>query len=258
MYYDRSLAIDPNFLKALINNGLTHKKLGLYEEAIMYYNRALAIDPNNKDVLQNKANALTAAGRYPEAIQRYNNALDINPNDLDTLNNIGAAFAESGRYEEAIKYYDRSLAIDPDNTIALINKAAALIELKRFEEAEVYNKFLTTKEILDISLHYQSLKNHPEALYDQNQANVYLVQYAENREYSFTDLGMKLNKIFLEQALFINNLNRLGESHNLHDIAIVAIWKKGGLGSIDINIAQKAKQVNEAIVSIIQEKILKE
>ena len=247
MYYNRALAIDPYFFKALVNNGLSHKKLGLYEEAIMYYNRALAIDPNNNDVLQNKANALTAAGRYSEAIQRYNQALDINPNDVDTLNNIGAAFAESGRYETAIEYYDRSLTIDPDNTIALINKAAALIELGRYEEAEKYSKFLASKERLDISFHYQPLKNDHEALYDQNQANVYLVKYGENREYFNTDLGMKLNKIFLEQALFLNNLDRLGESNNLHYIVIEPIISgKGPSGIVDI-IVDKVKTVNEGI-----------
>jgi tetratricopeptide (TPR) repeat protein len=248
-YYDRALAIDPNFLKALINKGLSLKKLGIYEEAIKYYDRALAIDPNNKFALQNRANALTASGKYQEAIQRYGEALAINPNDIDTLNNIGAAFAESGGYLEAIKYYDRALAIDPNNSIALNNKAAALIELGMYEEAkEFYNKILPSKEVLDISPHYHSLKNDPEALYDQNQANVYLVENGENRGYSNTDLGMKINKIFLEQALLLTNLDRLGESNSLHYIAVSAISRSGDPGSIDI-VANEIRIVNQAILT---------
>jgi tetratricopeptide (TPR) repeat protein len=46
-YYDRVLAIDPNYVDALNN-----------KEAIEYYNRVLAMEPDNVNALYNKGNTL--------------------------------------------------------------------------------------------------------------------------------------------------------------------------------------------------------
>jgi len=48
-YYDKALAIDPNYKEALNNKGNALAKQGNYDQAITYYDKALAIDPNNKN-----------------------------------------------------------------------------------------------------------------------------------------------------------------------------------------------------------------
>jgi tetratricopeptide (TPR) repeat protein len=240
--------------------------LGMYEEA----NEVLDVILRNEDApsfvrywttLNNKGFVLSHLGRYEEAIEYYERALatlsKYRPNDPLILNNIGAALADSGRYEEAIEYYDKVLTIDPNDSVALNNKGAALTELGMYEEAgKYYDKLLSSKEVLlDIFLYEQSLKNNYEPLYDQNKASVYFVEYGKNREYSNTDLGMKPNKIILEHAAFMNNLGRLGESNNLHYIALGAISRTGGSGSVDINIVMKVAKVNEGIRLFQSEKI---
>lgn len=50
-------------LNTLFNKDLALSHLGRYEEAITYYDKALAIDPNYVDVLNNKGVSLDKLGR---------------------------------------------------------------------------------------------------------------------------------------------------------------------------------------------------
>jgi large repetitive protein len=100
-----------------------------YEEAITYYDKALAIDPNYVYALNGKGNAIAVLGKYEEAITYYDKALAIDPNYSDALNNKGITLADLGKYEEAITYYDKALAIDPNHDLARENKALALEKL---------------------------------------------------------------------------------------------------------------------------------
>lgn len=60
-YYDKVLAIDPNYVLALVNIGIA-LNLGQYEEAIRYFDKVLAIDPNNVFALDNKRLAIDNLG----------------------------------------------------------------------------------------------------------------------------------------------------------------------------------------------------
>src|SRR5918999_167464 len=128
-YFDRVLAIDPNFLEALHYKGSALNSLQRHQEAIEYYDRALAIDPNYVNVLISKGNVLVGLQRYEEAIEHYDRALAIAPNSVVALNNKGATLHDLGRYQEAIEYFDRVLAIDPNDSDALTNRALALDSL---------------------------------------------------------------------------------------------------------------------------------
>ena len=53
-YYDKALAIDPDYVNALANKGLALYNLERHLEAIEYYDKALAIDPDYVNALANK------------------------------------------------------------------------------------------------------------------------------------------------------------------------------------------------------------
>src|SRR5262249_35337186 len=53
-YFDKALAIDPNYVSALNDKGLALGYLGNYTGAIMYFDKALAIDPNYVPALNGK------------------------------------------------------------------------------------------------------------------------------------------------------------------------------------------------------------
>jgi tetratricopeptide (TPR) repeat protein len=57
-YFDKALAIDPNFAAALVNKGFALSLFKKYQEAIIYFDKALQIDPNNAIALQAKRQLL--------------------------------------------------------------------------------------------------------------------------------------------------------------------------------------------------------
>jgi tetratricopeptide (TPR) repeat protein len=128
-YFDKALAINPNYKNALLSKGWSLSNLGRYDEAIEYYDRAIEIDPNYILALNNKGLALNGLGRYDEAITYFDKALAINPNYEWALNNKGNALNDLGRYDEAITYYDKALAINPNDEVLLNNKNNALKKL---------------------------------------------------------------------------------------------------------------------------------
>jgi tetratricopeptide (TPR) repeat protein len=54
------------------NKGVNLYNIGKYQEYIEYYDKALALDPNFVSALYNKGNALNDLERYQEAIEYYN------------------------------------------------------------------------------------------------------------------------------------------------------------------------------------------
>jgi tetratricopeptide (TPR) repeat protein len=63
VFFDKALAINPNFTDALTNKGVSLANLGKYNEAISVYDKALAINPNDTEVLKQKQAALEALSR---------------------------------------------------------------------------------------------------------------------------------------------------------------------------------------------------
>jgi tetratricopeptide (TPR) repeat protein len=64
LYFDKALAIDPNYVSALNGKGVALNNLGNYTGAILYFDKALAIDPKNTYALDNKAAILDRLGSY--------------------------------------------------------------------------------------------------------------------------------------------------------------------------------------------------
>jgi tetratricopeptide (TPR) repeat protein len=115
--------------------GLNQYGSGNYTEAIKYYDKALAIKPNYVAALNNKGLALSGLGNYTGAIKYYDKALAKNPDYVEGLNNKGLALYALGNYTGAIKYYDKALAKNPNYVNSLNNKGNALIKLGRNKEA---------------------------------------------------------------------------------------------------------------------------
>jgi tetratricopeptide (TPR) repeat protein len=136
-YYDKVLAIEPEYVDATYNKGLALYNLGRYEEAIASYDRVLTIEPNNVEALNNKAAVLYSLGSYEEAMQYIDKVLQIESTNLYALTNKGFLLSQFGRHQEAMQYFDRALSIDANYTLALLNRGAALGELGRYEEAIV-------------------------------------------------------------------------------------------------------------------------
>ncbi len=81
--------IDPNFIFAILGNGIVLFELENFEEAVVYFKRAIDLNSNLKEAYYWKAKALYRLERYNEALDSHNRALEIDPNDKETWFNKG-------------------------------------------------------------------------------------------------------------------------------------------------------------------------
>ena len=133
--YDKALAVNSQHLDALGNRGKALAELKRFDEALAYYDKSLAIKPDSVAILYNRGMALRKLKRLDEALASYDKALAINPGYVDALNNRGIALQELKRIDEALASYEKALSIKPDYVDALTNRGVALHELRRLDEA---------------------------------------------------------------------------------------------------------------------------
>jgi tetratricopeptide (TPR) repeat protein len=105
-----------------------------YDEALATVDRSLALRPDNIDALINRGYYLLSLSRYQEALATLDRALVLAPDDATALLNRGLVLEYLGRYDDALATYERSLALHPDNLKLLHFKARTLGGLKRFSD----------------------------------------------------------------------------------------------------------------------------
>ncbi len=103
-------------------------------EAIPYFDKALAINPNYALALNNKGAALYGLGKYNESIAYFDKALSVNPYYMTALYNKGAALSKLGIYNESIAIFDKVLDIQPTNALALAGKK---LDLAAFSKTNI-------------------------------------------------------------------------------------------------------------------------
>ncbi|MBV5289644.1 MAG: tetratricopeptide repeat protein [Pelodictyon phaeoclathratiforme] len=114
LYYDRALALEPDYVAAYFNRGLALKKLKRYDEAVLSYDKAIALEPDYAEAHSNRGNALTELKRYHDAVLSYDRALALKPDYAKAHANRGVALQELKQYDEAVLSYGRALACKPD------------------------------------------------------------------------------------------------------------------------------------------------
>jgi tetratricopeptide (TPR) repeat protein len=134
-YFDRALALKPDYADALHNKGLVLAEQGKPDEAISYYDRALELKPDRAYIVCfHKCLALQKQGKPGDAVNCYDEMLDLKPDDnyaSNAWNNKGKVAADAGALEQALFCYDRALSFKRDNPEAFHNKCVALRLLGR-------------------------------------------------------------------------------------------------------------------------------
>jgi tetratricopeptide (TPR) repeat protein len=100
--------------RELFINGLTQStQYARYNDSLVYFDRALAIDPNFTEAWYAKGVALHNLKRYSEAVQSYDRALLLEPENAAVWSLKGRTFTDMGRNDEAADCYRKATEIDP-------------------------------------------------------------------------------------------------------------------------------------------------
>jgi tetratricopeptide (TPR) repeat protein len=81
--------------------------------AMDYCRKAIDLDPGFIDAYQQLGVSALRAGEPLEAIRALERAATLSPSDKEVFNRLGVAYAQSGRAEEAGNAWRRALEIDP-------------------------------------------------------------------------------------------------------------------------------------------------
>ena len=121
--YNEILKIEPNFIEAHNNLGVSFKALGEDQKAISCYEKAIQIDPNLLQAQFNLGNIFKTLGEDQKAISCYEKAIQIDPNCINAYNNLGSIFKALGEDQKAISCYEKAIQINPNYTEAHNNLA---------------------------------------------------------------------------------------------------------------------------------------
>jgi tetratricopeptide (TPR) repeat protein len=89
-YFQKAIALNPNFSGAYFSQGVSYGQMGRYQEAINQIDRALKLDPQNGMYYYGRGRVYLLAGDEKKAMEDFNKAADLGDEDaLDYLKYIG-------------------------------------------------------------------------------------------------------------------------------------------------------------------------
>ncbi len=196
--FNKAIEINPIYLDALINRGITHVQMGNFEEALDDFNKGLEVTPDSFEALNNRGNVFKELYRYTEALADYDRAIAIQPDYIDALNNRGVVYQELRQFEKALESFNKVLVLKPSDHEALNNRGVIYKELNLYEKAlEDYGAAIAIKP--DYAEAYNNrgialkdLGQFEKAIEDYNKAIFLKPHYAEpyfNKSLQFLLLG---------------------------------------------------------------------
>ena len=145
-YFEKALAIKPDYTEVNYNLGLTHLELGQLDAAVESYKKALAVNPNYAEAHNNLGVTLKELGQLDSAVECYEKAITTQPEYAEAHNNLGLAFYELDQVDAAVESYKKALAIKPDYAEVNYNLGNALNDLGQLDDAvKSYEKALAIK-----------------------------------------------------------------------------------------------------------------
>jgi tetratricopeptide (TPR) repeat protein len=167
-FYDRALALKPDYAEAIEARARLMQRAGRLEEAVTAYGALYAYKPAAS--LSAKAEILLDLGRTGEAFEAYRALAAIEPRDATAWYNCGAIQAARGDQNAAYQFFLKALEREPGYGKALYGAATALQKLGRPQAAlDACDRFLAVAPsdfdgwFLRGNLLY-SLSHAPEAL----------------------------------------------------------------------------------------------
>ena len=145
-YFEKALAIKPDYTEVNYNLGLTLQELGQLDAAVESYKKALAVNPNYAEAHNNLGVTLKELGQLDSAVECYEKAITSQPDYAEAHNNLGLAFYELDQVDLAVESYKKALAIKPDYAEVNYNLGNALNDLGQLDDAvKSYEKALAIK-----------------------------------------------------------------------------------------------------------------
>lgn len=131
-HFERSLALEPNYLGAIHNSAFLLISIGRLKQAISFQEYVTARDPLNSQAHQNLGWFYRLDGRFDDAIASYRNALTFDPSRICVHYGIGQSLLLKGEAQKALEEAQK----EPFEPCRLTGLAMAYFALGQHEQSD--------------------------------------------------------------------------------------------------------------------------
>jgi len=149
-YFEEALAIDPNFVPALVGLANVHLQLSLAQtcygttpvdeackQASPLLGQALALNPNSEEAYTALSKSHELSGEFEPAQAHAERAIELNPNYAPAYRALGLALRQSGDPRAPIlRTRQKAISLDPLSLVELSNLSWEFVTRARFEETQ--------------------------------------------------------------------------------------------------------------------------
>ncbi|HTA62992.1 MAG TPA: tetratricopeptide repeat protein [Bacteroidia bacterium] len=107
--YRKAIEIDPKYVDAYDNCGLSYRRLGILDSAEYFYKESIKIYPQGTTSHGNLAIVYTERGQNDKAIQEYEVLAKYNPNDPESYYGQAGVYIDMKEYDKAIPLAKKSI-----------------------------------------------------------------------------------------------------------------------------------------------------
>ncbi len=134
--YDKSLALDPNFVWSIDAIGLEYMKQGKIDEAVRQFMKVIEIDSEFAPIHINLCRAFLEKKKIEAAYSEIKKYLQLEPESSDGYTELGNVYRAKGDRDGALESWQKALELDGKNTRALTSSAQVLAEKGEYDRAE--------------------------------------------------------------------------------------------------------------------------
>lgn len=200
-HYSRALTLNPEYVEAYNNRGITLSGLGKHAEAIEDFDDATRISPEFAQTYYNRGVAKVAQGKRGEAIADFDAAISVDSGYAEAYYNRGVVKAGLGRRTEAIIDFGAAIGIDSGYAEAYYGRGMVKADLRRILEAIAdYDVAISIKPkfveaILNRGTAKGGLGRHEEAIADFDEAIGLRPEYSQ----AYYDRGVAKSALGLDE-----------------------------------------------------------
>lgn len=134
-YFERALRKDPNYSETYLNLGIVAQTQGKLDQAMARYEEAAHLEPEGPAAYFFQGVNLAAQHKREEAIQSFREAVRLKPGFWQASYLLGVELAGQGKVAQAQEQFEAVIRLRPDYARAHLNLGVALAKQGKFELA---------------------------------------------------------------------------------------------------------------------------
>ena len=134
-YFDKCLAIHPEYIECLLNKAKCLVFIQRFDEAMKVYQSILVYDEKNSDAYLGLAEIYQRQKKYLQALKQCQKALSCTSQPANIYLKIAFIFEQNGHYKKSAYYYRQLLKISPVSFENHYEYARILAKLNQLQDA---------------------------------------------------------------------------------------------------------------------------